>query len=174
MVGRQKQLNELVCLQKALRNQQQVVFVTGETGIGKTTLVDEFVRQAAAAFPDMRIARGQCVEGYGGKEAYYPMLEAVGQLCRCSGADTVVQALSAQAPTWLVQFPALVSHKQRERLQQEILGATRERMLREIAEALETITSDSPCCWCWRICIGWTLPPWISSQPWHAAAHRAS
>ena len=145
MVGRHKQLNELrSCLQKAFGNQQQVVFVTGETGIGKTTLVDEFVRQAAAAFPDMRIARGQCVEGYGGKEAYYPMLEAVGQLCRCSGADTVVQALSAQAPTWLVQFPALVSHKQRERLQQEILGATRERMLREIAEALETITSDKP------------------------------
>lgn len=145
MVGRHKQLNELRnCLQKAFGNQQQVVFVTGETGIGKTTLVDEFVRQAAAAFPDMRIARGQCVEGYGGKEAYYPMLEAVGQLCRCSGADTVVQALSAQAPTWLVQFPALVSHKQRELLQQEILGATRERMLREIAEALETITSDKP------------------------------
>ena len=83
MVGRHKQLNELRnCLQKAFGNQQQVVFVTGETGIGKTTLVDEFVRQAAAAFPDMRIARGQCVEGYGGKEAYYPMLEAVGQLCR--------------------------------------------------------------------------------------------
>ena len=53
-------------------------------------------------------------------------------------------ALSAQAPTWLVQFPALVSNKQRGLLQQEILGATRERMLREIAEALETITSDQP------------------------------
>ena len=55
-----------------------------------------------------------------------------------------MQVLSAQAPTWLVQFPALVSNQQREMLQQEILGATRERMLREIGEALETITSDKP------------------------------
>ncbi len=145
IVGRNKQLDELRnCLRKTFANQRQVVFIAGETGIGKTTLVDEFVRQTAAAFPGMRIARGQCVEGYGGKEAYYPMLEAVGQLCRGCGGDTVVQALSAQAPTWLVQFPALVTNQQREVLQQEIVGATRERMLREIAEILETITSDQP------------------------------
>src|SRR5208283_1337411 len=34
--------------------------------------------------------------------------------------------------------------EQREMLQREILGATRERMLREIGDALETITSESP------------------------------
>lgn len=55
-----------------------------------------------------------------------------------------MRVLSTQAPTWLVQFPALVSNQQREILQQEILGATRERMLREIGEALETITTDKP------------------------------
>ena len=145
IVGRNTQLDELrKCLQKALGNQRQVVFITGETGIGKTTLVDEFLRRAAAAFPGVRIARGQCVEGYGGKEAYYPMLEAVSQLCGGSGGDAIVQVLSTQAPTWLVQFPALVSNKQREMLQQEMVGATRERMLREIREALETITTDKP------------------------------
>ena len=145
IVGRNAQLDELGdCLQKALGNQRQVVFTTGETGIGKTTLVDEFLRRAPAAFPGVRIARGQCVEGYGGKEAYYPMLEAVLQLCGGSGGDAIVQVLSTQAPTWLVQFPALVSNKQREILQQEMVGATRERMLREIGEALETITADKP------------------------------
>ena len=145
IVGRDTQLDELRnCLQKALGNQRQVVFTTGETGIGKTTLVDEFQRRAAEAFPGVRIARGQCVEGYGGKEAYYPMLEAVSQLCGSSGGDAIVQVLSTQAPTWLVQFPALVSNKQREILQQEMVGATRERMLREIGEALETITTDKP------------------------------
>ena len=145
IVGRNAQLDKLCnCLQKALRNQRQVVFTTGETGIGKTTLVDEFLRRAAAAFPGVRIARGQCVEGYGGKEAYYPVLEAVSQLCGGSGGDAIVQVLSTQAPTWLVQFPALVSNRQREILEQEILGATRERMLREIGEALETITTDKP------------------------------
>src|SRR4029077_11901769 len=130
------------CLSKAVRGQRQIVFVTGEPGIGKTTLVDQF--QRSADLLSLRIARGQCVEGYGGKEAYYPMLEALGGLCRGSGAESLVQTLTAQAPTWLVQFPALVKREHREMLQREILGATRERMLREIGEALEMITSENP------------------------------
>jgi predicted ATPase len=145
IVGRGAQLDELRnCLQKSLANQHQVVFITGETGIGKTTLADEFVRRAGAEFPGNRIARGQCIEGYGSKEAYYPMLEALGQLCSGSGGNRVVQILCAQAPTWLVQFPALVRREQRDTLQREIVGATRERMLREIGDAMETISSEKP------------------------------
>jgi len=52
--------------------------------------------------------------------------------------------LAAQAPTWLVQFPALVKQEHREMLQREIIGATRERMLREIGGVLETITQENP------------------------------
>ena len=144
-VGRDAELNELrKCLQKSLANQRQVVFVTGETGIGKTTLVDEFTRRAAADFPGVRVARGQCGEGYGSKEAYYPMLEALGQLCSSSGRDTVVETLAVHAPTWLAQFPPHVRCQQRDMLRREIEGATRERMLREISETLETISSERP------------------------------
>jgi DNA-binding winged helix-turn-helix (wHTH) protein len=145
LVGRERPSGELRdCLGKALRGERQVVFITGEPGIGKTALADEFQRQAAAEVPGLRIARGQCIEGYGGREAYYPMLEALGELCRGPGGDSVVQTLAAQAPTWLVQFPALVKREQRETLQREILGATRERMLREIGDVLETITEGAP------------------------------
>ena len=145
LVGRERELSELGdCLGKALRGERQIVFITGEPGIGKTALAEAFQRQAAVEAPGLRIARGQCVEGYGGKEAYYPMLETLGQLCRGTGGDSVVQILAAQAPTWLVQFPALVKREQREMLQREILGSTRERMLREIGDALEAITSASP------------------------------
>jgi hypothetical protein len=69
------------------------------------------------------------------------MLEALGQVCRGPGGDAVVQLLAAQAPTWLLQFPALLTRAHRELLQRELLGATRERMLREIGEALETLTA---------------------------------
>jgi len=145
LVGRNAALAELrLCLGRTLHDHREIVFVTGEPGIGKTTLADEFLRQAAADFRGGRMARGQCVEGYGGKEAYYPMLEALSQLCTGSGGDAVVKTLAVQAPTWLVQFPALVKREQREMLQREILGATRERMLREIGEALETIASEKP------------------------------
>jgi DNA-binding winged helix-turn-helix (wHTH) protein len=145
LVGRDRELAELgACLRTTLVGQRQIVLVTGEPGIGKSALIDAFQDRSASDVPGIRIARGQCVEGYGGKEAYYPMLEALGQLCLGSEADFVVQTLAAQAPTWLVQFPALVKPEHRELLPREILGATRERMLREIGEALETITSRTP------------------------------
>src|ERR1700690_1800021 len=41
LVGRNAQLRELLnCLRGALASQRQVVFITGEAGIGKTALVD--------------------------------------------------------------------------------------------------------------------------------------
>ncbi len=145
IVGRESELAELGgYLTRVLHGERQMVFVTGEPGIGKTALVDKFQRQAAAKFPRILIARGQCVEGYGGKESYYPMFEALSQLCHGPEGDSVVQILATQAPTWLIQFPTFVKPKQREMLQREILGATRERMLREIGEALETIASEKP------------------------------
>ena len=145
LVGRSKEIGQLSsCLQRMFENQRQIVFVTGEPGIGKTSLVDEFLHLAALDYPGLRVARGQCIEGYGGKEAYYPILEALGRLWEGSEGESLVQILARQAPTWLVQFPALVNGKQREMLQREILSATRERMLREIGDALEKITSEKP------------------------------
>jgi CheY-like chemotaxis protein len=41
-------------------------------------------------------------------------------------------------------MPSLTSAAERDLLQREILGATRERMLREIAEALEALTAETP------------------------------
>src|SRR5271157_355187 len=42
LVGRDRELGALrACLRKALKGQRQIVFITGEPGIGKTALVDE-------------------------------------------------------------------------------------------------------------------------------------
>jgi DNA-binding winged helix-turn-helix (wHTH) protein len=145
LVGRGVELSQLgSCLWRALGGQRQIVFITGEAGIGKASLVDEFLQRALTDAPNIRIARGSSIEGYGGKEAYYPVLEALSQTCRVFGGGAIARTLSAHAPTWLVQFPALVTAEQRRTLQHEILGATRERMMREICEALETISSDTP------------------------------
>ena len=46
-----------------------MVFVTGEVGIGKTTLVDAFVT-AIRGHDDIWVGRGQCIEHHGSGEAY--------------------------------------------------------------------------------------------------------
>jgi DNA-binding winged helix-turn-helix (wHTH) protein len=143
-IGREAPLAALAeDFKKALNGLRQVTFVTGEAGIGKTTVVDAFDR-SAARYPGVRVARGQCLEGFGGKEAYYPVLEALGRLVTGPRADTVIQVLSRRAPTWLVQFPSLLATGELEALQKAIFGATRERMLREICEALEALTAHEP------------------------------
>ena len=144
MVGRAGPLGELqVAFSKALRGQRQIIFVGGEPGIGKTTLVDSFHHYASRQ-GNIRTARGQCVEGFGGKEPYYPMLDALGHLTRSPSAGAILQTLAKRAPTWLIQFPSLVKAEQREALQREILGATRERMVREICETLESLSCEAP------------------------------
>ena len=141
LVGREAPLAELNArLGVATTGQRQIVFITGDGGIGKTSLLDAFERESLRA-AGIRVARGQCVEGFGGKESYYPVLEAFGQLIGGADNDAVVPILAAHAPTWLVQFPSAIQAEQRPSLQQEILGATRERMLREICEALERLSA---------------------------------
>ncbi len=73
-----------------------------------------------------------------------PVLEALGRLGRHDQGNRVLAILARHAPTWLVQMPSLVSAADRDRLQRDILGSTRERMLREMAEALEALTAEIP------------------------------
>jgi hypothetical protein len=71
-----------------------------------------------------------------------PVLEAIGRLVR----DTRVarSLLRRYAPTWFAQLPWLVEDDDREKLGRELLGATRDRMLREIAEFVEALGAESP------------------------------
>jgi DNA-binding winged helix-turn-helix (wHTH) protein/tetratricopeptide (TPR) repeat protein len=144
LVGRTTPLTELHRhLATALGSRRQVVFVVGEPGIGKTSLVDAFQQQIAKN-PELRVARGQCVEGFGSKEPYYPVLEALGQLIRGPSRPAFVDTLATHAPTWMIQFGSLVREEQWAALQREMVGATRERMVRELCEALEVITETVP------------------------------
>ena len=73
-----------------------------------------------------------------------PMLEVLGRLCRHPGGERLIRLLSRYAPTWLVPLPALIGAAELEALQRRVQGALRERMLREMAEAVEALTAESP------------------------------
>ncbi len=144
MVGRDV---ELTALQDALRSAQQldrsVVFITGEAGTGKTTLVDTFLEQARAAGPTL-VGCGACVEQYGSGQAYLPVLDAVRALCRGRDADRVIDVFTKHAPAWLVQLPGLVRADRADDLQRRAAGVTQARAICELAEALEALSADGP------------------------------
>jgi len=100
IVGRGTETSRLeAALALAARGERQIVFVSGEAGIGKTALVDAFCSQGARRVA-VQVARGQCVEGFGRRDEYYPVTEALGGLCLNSeGAGAV---LARVAPAWLV------------------------------------------------------------------------
>jgi DNA-binding winged helix-turn-helix (wHTH) protein/tetratricopeptide (TPR) repeat protein len=144
VVGREAQVSQLEgWLNQARSGLRQVVFVTGEAGIGKTTLVNAFLAQITSGAP-LWVARGQCMAHYGAGEAYLPVLDALGRLCRGPGSAPLLAGLVQHAPTWMVQLPAPLSVNELEALQRRVTGASRERMLRELAEALEVLTVERP------------------------------
>lgn len=163
IVGREAELAQLYgWWEKARNGERQIVFVSGETGIGKTSVVEAFLHSLASSvqnheerqkvkvtdprslIPVPWIARGQCIEHYGAGEGYMPVLEALGRLCREPAGEQLIALLERYAPTWLVQMPALLTAADMEALLRRVAGATRERMLREMAEALEALTAIRP------------------------------
>ncbi len=143
VVGREAERAALArLLAEASAGGRRLVFVTGEAGIGKTALLDAFLAGVRAA-GEARAGRGQCLEQYGEGEAYLPVLEALGQLARGVDGSRVRALLARCAPTWLAQMPALAAELGRA---PGPAGDTisRERMLREAAELVETIAAERP------------------------------
>ena len=144
LVGRQREVDALEAwFQRAATGDRQLVFVSGDVGIGKTTVLDLWLARRAAD-GEVRIAWGQCVEHRGEGEPYLPVLAALGQLGHRPGGSEILAVLRRYAPLWLVHLLGLVSEPDLERLQRQVQGATQARMLRELAEALAVLTAERP------------------------------
>jgi hypothetical protein len=144
LVGREAELDQLRgWFAQALEGQRRIVFVTGEPGIGKTTFVRAFL-DSIAQERAVRIGCGQCIEQYGAGEPYMPVLEALTRLGQEADNDRVLEVLHRIAPTWLGQMPSLLSEAERAKRPGGAQPVTQQRMLREMAQALETLTADSP------------------------------
>jgi serine/threonine protein kinase/tetratricopeptide (TPR) repeat protein len=146
IVGREAELNKLDgLLDRAIIGLGRVVFIVGNPGIGKTALCELFLRRARAKAGDLIFAKGRCLEQYGTGEAYLPFLDALASLLTGPDRERIAATLRLFAPTWCLQFPASFrSTDSVERLQRETLGATKERMLREMGDALTSLAKSTP------------------------------
>jgi tetratricopeptide (TPR) repeat protein len=137
-VGRQA---ELAWLEErfaaAAAGSGSVVFVTGERGVGKSTLVGEFLRRIRAGLVPVTVVAGRCTETQGPGEAFLPFLDAVGRLLTSRGRDQASELLRTYAPTVCVQMPAGLLPDPDGALHRQAAGATKERLIREGGDFME-------------------------------------
>jgi DNA-binding winged helix-turn-helix (wHTH) protein len=140
---------ELRRLEEAFRGaclgERNVVLITGEVGLGKTALVENFLRSDVVRMEhDVRVARGYSLEQTGRREAYLPVLSALGRLARLMAPEDFVPQLRRCAPSWLAQMPWLLDPADAMALRRSLSERRPERMLRELAVYLEEITATKP------------------------------
>jgi hypothetical protein len=71
-----------------------------------------------------------------------PVLEALGRATHHPDGSRLTSLLRRVAPTWLAQMPWLVRPEEAEALRHGLQGVTSQRMLRELAVLVESLTTD--------------------------------
>jgi predicted ATPase/DNA-binding SARP family transcriptional activator len=80
-VGRERELDSLHAnLQAVLAGQGRIVFISGEAGQGKTSLIAEFAHRAQAAHPELVAAAGACQSFAGIADPYVPFRDLMAML----------------------------------------------------------------------------------------------
>jgi predicted ATPase len=148
VIGRQRVISDILKIWSAgERGARQVLFMSGEPGIGKTTVVQHVLARVTAA-GKARATWGQCLQHYGIGEPYQPLLEAIMRLCRQPGGADLVPILERYGPAWLAQLPALLDPERHANLRRTVAGTTRQRMLRELTDVLEAASTQTPLALC--------------------------
>ena len=153
-VGREKAHAELrEALASAFAGKGLLMCVPGEPGMGKTTLVEDFLSDLRAGSQGCIIARGRCSERLAGTEAYLPWLEVLDSLFRGAEAqsrtsllsgESILQTTKRLAPTWYAQtMPLQPDDSSVERLLAE-RAVSQERMKREFGALLAEVSERRP------------------------------
>lgn len=143
-VGRSRELQALESWgQVAAQGRRQIVFVTGIAGIGKSTLINMMLEKSASR--GAMVLTGRCMERFGIDGGFAPLVDALAQHCRQACGKEMIDALRTTAPTWLLQLPHLIDDGEAKAFARDIFGASKERMLREFCELLESLSEVQPC-----------------------------
>jgi serine/threonine protein kinase/tetratricopeptide (TPR) repeat protein len=144
-VGRGQELLELQrAFRAAAAGKGSLICVTGEPGIGKSTLLEEFVAELNSSGQPCSVARGRCSERLGSNEAYLPFLEALDSLLHSHSRDSVSRVMKTLAPSWYLEVsPAQHEDSSMVRLE-DAKAVSQERLKRELIALLQEISKLKP------------------------------
>jgi len=146
-VGRQKELAELMkAFESAEAGKGSLVCVSVEAGIGKTTLVEQFLAELPSSRKYCTVASGRCSERLAGSEAYLPLLEALEGLLHGLDEGVLERLMMLVAPTWYVQVAPLWATEDPSfaNVMKDAKTASRERMKRELSVFVEELSRPRP------------------------------
>jgi DNA-binding CsgD family transcriptional regulator len=137
LVGRTLELAQLqAALADAATGQPSLAFVVGESGVGKSRLVEEL--QARAADDGVRVLSGDCVELGEGELAYAPLITALRPLVR--DGDPVFDMLPGDIRTELATLlPGLDAPRERARAAGE-----QARVFEALLAVLDALSRSAP------------------------------
>jgi predicted ATPase len=130
--------------EEAAAGRGSLLCVTGEPGLGKSTLAERFLDDLTAGGHAF-VARGRCSERLAGTEAYLPFLEALDSLLRGEGGAPAARAMKLLAPSWYAQLAPLADDDPSlARALAEARDASQERRKRELAVFLGELSRQRP------------------------------
>jgi DNA-binding winged helix-turn-helix (wHTH) protein/tetratricopeptide (TPR) repeat protein len=147
VVGREPEIGELLSgMERACSGRAQLFCVTGEPGIGKSTVVGQFLAKCSLRGSDCVIAIGRSSERLAESEAYLPILEALESLLSGTWGAECGELMKLVAPTWYVQIAPLWASAEPffVNIVSDAKAASRERMKRELAGFFEEIARVAP------------------------------
>lgn len=108
-VGREEEERTLAsAFQQALAGRGSLVLLSGEAGIGKSALVEHFLKTALDSATNLGhspvVLRGQCLQLFGACEPLLPFIDSVGELL-ASRQSPAVDCFARYAPQWAALFP---------------------------------------------------------------------
>jgi predicted ATPase len=146
-VGREQERGQLLrAYGRAKQGKSLIVAVAGEPGIGKTSLIDDFLSDLARTGERPIVARGRCSESLAGSEAYLPVLEGLDSLLRRTDGPSLVTLIRTIAPSWYVQVATSSAEGSTAlgEFRESMPAVSQERMKRELGALAQEISRSQP------------------------------
>src|SRR5207248_2726785 len=102
---RRKELDEIRAAFDAVSaGTGRMVIVSGDAGMGKTTVVEDFLSEMETAGTPAWICRGRCSERLAKTDPFVPVFECLEDLTRGEPGTEALPLMATLAPVWLSQL----------------------------------------------------------------------
>lgn len=141
LAGRRQELDRMRAAFESVRTPGgpgSMLSISGDAGLGKTTLAEEFLAELESLDIPPWVARGRCSERLTKTDALAPILECLDELTRGKSGPEPALLMKREAPGWFTLFaPGTEDPRQTNRTSQE-------RMRREFVRFFEALSLIRP------------------------------